>query len=162
MTINVYMKWKRCFFSFFLATVSRAVRWSLAVLTAAFTLDKSPGFLWPLLPTGRSKWTGTENTSKAVTQNKAVESGTQPLNNLNLHFLLFLIAVLPSTDRLWPALVAARPSLTLVPPWSLAQPLTSTTWILGLEPQPISTEMWVMNVPHFSEPRVNRRLMLWC
>lgn len=91
------------------------------------------------------------------------------LPSLIIHLLVFFFTALPSMGRPWPVLVAAWPSLTLVPPWLLAQPVTSTTWIPGLEPQPTRMEKWVISsyrtiwskFSPFSEPRVNRHLMLW-
>ncbi len=82
---------------------------------------------------------------------------------------LFLLIASRSMEIPRPALVAARPSSTLVPPWLLAQPVTFPTLTPGLEPQPMNIERWAIPSHHtihsklspLSERRVSRKSMLW-
>ena len=128
-----------------LVTLSRAVKWSLVVLIITTSPDQSPGFPWPLRPTGRSKWTGANIclfTFLNVDSSKPLPSAYTHATHLFILLLLLLLTVLPSMDRLWPVMVAARLSLTPALLSLLAQPMTSTAWILLSEHPQINTEWW--------------------
>lgn len=90
-----------------LAIVHRAARWSLVVLTAATTLEQSPGSLCLLPPTGRSTWTGANKSSKSCLPNifaYSFISDTKKSQGYKTSWLdcnsTFLFTVLPSTGRL--------------------------------------------------------------